>query len=279
MTVDFHTHTFPAKIARAAVEKLSGMSHTLAFTDGTVDGLRRSMADARVDASLVQPVATNPRQVEHVNDASILINRTGGETGVYSFGGMHPDYPSPEKELERLCAAGVKGIKLHPVYQGVDFDDARYLRILRAAFAMDMRVLIHAGLDVSFPGVEHVSPAMIQRVVERLGGGRLILAHMGGWRQWEEACRLLAPTDVMIDTSFSIGRMTPVDGTLSQPEMLPLSEAGDIIRAYGTDRVLFGSDSPWSGQKQSLELIGQLKLDEEDRQKILGGNARRVLGI
>ena len=279
MTADIHTHTFPQKIAWAAIEKLSGLSHTLPFTDGTADGLRRSMAEAGIDVSLVLPVATNPRQVEHVNDASILLNDSGGETGIYSFGCMHPEYPAPEKELERLKKAGIRGIKLHPVYQGVDLDDERYLRILKTAFGLDMWVLIHAGLDVGFPGVEHASPRMILRVIERLGSQRLILAHMGSWRQWEEACKLLSGTGVMIDTSFSIGRMTPADDTLTQSEMLSVSEAEDIIRAYGADRVLFGTDSPWGGQKESLELFSQLRLSETDKEKILCLNAKRVLGI
>ncbi len=91
MTVDIHTHTFPEKIARAAIEKLSGLSHTLPFTDSTADWLRRSMAEAGIDVSLVLPGATNPRQVEHVNDASILLNDSGGETGVYSLGCMLPE--------------------------------------------------------------------------------------------------------------------------------------------------------------------------------------------
>ncbi len=279
MTVDIHTHTFPEKIARGAIDKLSGLSHTLPFTDGTAGGLKRSMEEAGIDVSLVLPVATNPRQVEHVNDASILLNKSGGESGIYSFGCMHPEFPFPEKELERLKGAGVRGIKLHPVYQGVDFDDDRYLRILKAAFGLDMWVLIHAGLDVGFPGVEHVSPPMILRVTERLGSERLILAHMGGWRQWEEACRLLSGTGVMIDTSFSIASMAPADGTVTHPQMLSVSEAEDIIKAYGADRVLFGTDSPWGGQKESLELFGQLKLSAAETEKILCLNAKRVLGI
>ncbi|MBR5751493.1 MAG: amidohydrolase family protein [Clostridia bacterium] len=279
MTADIHTHTFPEKIARAAMEKLSGLSHTLPFTDGTADGLRRSMAEAGIDVSLVLPVATNPAQVEHVNDSSILLNDAGGETGIYSFGCMHPEYPAPEKELERLKKAGIRGIKLHPVYQGVDFDDEKYIRILKTAFGLGMWALVHAGLDVGFPGVEHVSPRMILRVVERLGGDRLILAHMGAWRQWEEAAGLLSGTGVMIDTSFSIGRMTPADDTLTQPEMLSVNEAEDIIKAYGADRVLFGTDSPWGGQKESLELFGKLDLSEADRDRILWLNAKRVLGI
>ena len=43
MTIDFHTHTFPEKIAASTLEKLSAASHTQPFTNGTCQGLLNSM--------------------------------------------------------------------------------------------------------------------------------------------------------------------------------------------------------------------------------------------
>ena len=40
-----------------------------------------------------------------------------------SFGAMHPDFEDHAAELKRIKALGLKGIKIHPVYQGVDLDD------------------------------------------------------------------------------------------------------------------------------------------------------------
>ena len=53
MVIDIHTHTFPDKLAATTIPKLEGMSHTRAYVDGTVSGLRASMVRAGVDASLV----------------------------------------------------------------------------------------------------------------------------------------------------------------------------------------------------------------------------------
>ena len=152
MIFDIHTHTFPGKIASPTLQKLQSMSHTMPFTDGTVSGLRASMTAAGVDRSLVLPVATNARQVPHVNDASARINEQAGETGIFSFGCMHPDFDGWREELARIASLGLKGIKLHPVYQDVDFDDVRYLRILDRCGELGLTVLTHAGLDVGFPG-------------------------------------------------------------------------------------------------------------------------------
>ena len=95
MIVDIHTHTFPDKIAAATLDKLKHLSHTVPFSDGTAAGLAASMARAGVDRSVVMPVATSARQVPHVNDASARMNERGEETGVLSFGCMHPKDSTP----------------------------------------------------------------------------------------------------------------------------------------------------------------------------------------
>ena len=91
MIIDMHTHTFPDHIAAGTLEKLSAASHTRPFTNGTQEGLLRSMEEAGVDLSLVLPVATAPRQVERINDRSAQLNQSGGK--LLSFGCMHPDFP------------------------------------------------------------------------------------------------------------------------------------------------------------------------------------------
>ncbi len=282
MIIDFHTHTFPDKMASAVIGKLQAASHTRAFTDGTVSGLKASMARAGIDVSIVMPVATNPRQVEHVNDASVALNREGALTGVYSFGCMHPDHPDPERELERIAAQGVRGIKLHPVYQGVDFDDERYIRILKRCRELKLIVLIHAGFDIGFPGVEHASPAMIRRAAEQVGGLKLVLAHMGSWRCWQNAADTLKGLGLYIDTSFSIGKLTSNgDGCLKsgEEELMTPAEAAGVLRRYGADRALFGSDSPWGSQAETVRAVKALGLTEAEERMVFSENAKRLLEI
>ena len=282
MIVDIHTHTFPDKIAARTVEKLQSMSHTHPFTDGTVQSLRAAMATAGVDRSVVVPVATNVRQVPHVNDASIALNEQGG--GVLSFGCMHPDFDGWKMELSRLADSGLRGIKLHPVYQEVNFDDPRFLRILDRCAEVGLLVLTHAGRDVGFPdAADYVSPARIASAARQTDGVTLICAHMGGWRQWDDVERLLPETGVYIDTSFSLGAMTPNgDGYYPTPESLQLlggEQFVRIVRAFGAERVLFGTDSPWGEQTESLQRLRALPLTDEELTAILGGNAQKLLGL
>ena len=282
MIIDIHTHTFPDKIAAPTLDKLQSLSHSRPFTDGTQGGLAASMARAGIDASLVLPVATNSRQVEHVNDASARLNDLGPQTGIYSLGCMHPDFSGWKEELSRIQRLGLKGIKLHPVYQGVNFDDPRYLRILDRCGELGLLVLTHAGLDIGFPGKVNCSPEMVLRAVEQVGPVTLILAHMGGWRNWDEVERLLPQTSVYLDTAFSLGRITPNGDGYYGPNDLELMKGEQflsMVRLFGARRILFGTDSPWGGQGESLEQLRALPLSEGDRADILGENARRLLGL
>lgn len=281
MIVDLHTHCFPTRIAAQTVDKLQAMSHTHPFTDGSADALRRSMEQAGVDRSVVLPVATNARQVPRVNDASIALNERSAETGVVSFGCMHPDFDGWKAELSRLERAGVRGIKLHPVYQGVFLDDPRYLRILDRCAELGLAVLTHAGRDVGFPAADDfVSPARIASAVRQTDGATLICAHMGGWRQWDEVERLLPETGVYLDSSFALGALTPNgDGYYQTDESLALLDAERFVRlvhAFGAERVLFGTDSPWGGQREGLEQFRALPLTEPEQAAILGENAVRL---
>ena len=281
--IDIHAHTFPEKIAARAITSLQAKSHTLAFTDGTLDSLSRSMSDAGITYSVIQPVATKPEQVIHVNDSSIAINERFLETGIMSFGAMHPDFEGYAAELERLSRAGVRGIKLHPVYQGVRADDERYIRILRKAVELEMTVLFHAGYDIGFPGNGYALPERIAAALRESGEVRVILAHMGGWRSWREAEEVFAQSNVYIDTAFSLGEFEPLDdgyyGSREECRMLKGEEFVRMVRSFGAERVIFGTDSPWASQSETLRAIDSLPLTEAEKCRIFYDNSADMLSL
>jgi hypothetical protein len=277
MIIDFHTHTFPDKIAHMAIDKLKSASHTKAFTFGTENELLESMKSCGISKSVVLPVATNPEKIPHINDISAKKNENG--TLIY-FGAMHPDFEGAKEEMRRLKSMGVKGIKLHPVYQDIDFDDIRTLRILEYAEENELITVTHAGLDVGFPGVERCTPKMIKNAVSEVRPKRLVLAHMGGWKMWKISAEMLCGNDLFIDTSFSIGNMVQEMPYYSEEELKLLNseEAVDVINAFGENNVLFGTDSPWSDQKDSLLDILHLPISDKAKEKILYKNAVKLLG-
>ena len=282
MIIDMHTHIFPDAIADRAVSRLRAGSHTRAFLDGRGASLRESALQAGIDLSVVLPVATSAHQVEHINLRAVKIRETEAETRVTSFGAAHPEDPDWKKHLDQAAAAGLQGIKIHPPYQEVDADDPRYLRILNRAGELGLLVVTHAGLDVGLPGAEQSTPEKLRRALRAVGPVRLICAHMGGWGCWERVCDALCDTSARIDTSFSLGPMTPAgDGypwTEKTLARLDPETFCAMIRAFGADRVLFGTDSPWSDQAGEVQAFRRLPLTEEEKTLILGENARLLLG-
>lgn len=278
MIIDFHTHTFPDAIAEKAVAKLSAKSRSRAFTDGTERALKASVESAGIQGAVVLPVATNPEKVRKMNDISIAKN---GLDGLFYFGCVHPDGEDSLSEIKRLASFGVRGIKIHPVYQGVDADDIRFLRILEKAGEEGLCVVAHAGADIGFPGAEQAAPEKFARALQEVGAIKLILAHMGGWKNWDRVESLFAHTSVMLDTSFSLGQIPVFDEGIPEEEKKLLSDGEfcDLVRFIGADRILFGTDSPWTGQKESLDAILALPLTNAEKEMILGKNAQKLFKI
>lgn len=282
MIIDLHTHTFPDRIAASAVARLQAACRTRAFSDGTAGGLRASMDRSGVDCSVVLPVATSPGQVVRINDSALRMNERFPETGLLSLGCMHPDFDGWREELDRMAERGLRGLKIHPAYQAVPLDDPRYLRILDRAAQLGLVTVAHGGVDIGLPEPVLASPEMARRVWRELGSIPLVLAHMGGWRQWDRAEELLGETGFLLDTAFSFGPLTPAEGAVFPPEereMMGRAQFLRFVRAFGPRRILFGTDSPWGDPAAELSRLRALPIPKEDLADILGGNAARLLKL
>ena len=280
MIIDFHTHTFPDAIASRVVKQLGGASHTLPFSDGSMDGLISSMKKSGVDYSVTLPVMTNTGQVEKINNLVIQQQELAADRGIIAFGGMHPDYENYKQELIRLREHRVPGIKLHPAYQNVDLNDIRMMRIIDAASEQGLIILTHAGIDIGIFDHNYASVSHILQVVDELRPEKLVLAHMGNWGCWEDTLRRLAGAPVWFDTAFSIGPITADPAQETGPYLeTNLSDEAFVrlCRAHGTDRILFGTDSPWADQKDYVERVQHMPLTEDEKQQIFSENAKKLL--
>lgn len=265
MMIDFHTHIFPDKIAARSIEALSKVSGVKAATDGTLNGLLASMDRSGVDLSVIMPVVTKPTQFESVNTFAVKVNEQYAGR-LLSFGGIHPDSEDYKGELNRIKELGLPGIKLHPDYQGVMIDDVRYMNIIEYADTLGMIIMVHAGIDIGLPEPVHCPPDKARKVLDALHPKKLVLAHMGGWKQWDEVYEYLAGENVYLDTAFCFDYMT-------QDMFLKLCEK------QGTDKILFATDSPWSDARKDMEVIKSLPLTDEAKEAIFSGNAKKLLNM
>ncbi len=261
--IDFHTHIFPDKIAEGTLHFLSERCHVAPFTNGTADGLEESTKKAGLALSIAMPVVTKPSQFESINR---FASQFRGEDGILSFGGIHPDCADYKKELLLLKEMGFKGIKLHPDYQETFFNDLKYKRIISFASELGFVVSVHAGYDPGYPDRVHCTPKMAREVLDEVKPPKLVLAHMGGFKRWDEVEEHLVGQDVWLDTAVVFGEIS--DGQFIR-----------ICRNHGPDKILFATDSPWSGQKESVEYFSNMDMTEKEKRLILTENAKKLLTL
>ncbi|MFA6865905.1 MAG: amidohydrolase family protein [Clostridia bacterium] len=268
MIIDFHTHIFPEKIATTTIVKLEKMGGIPSFTDGTQNCLRASMKKAGISMSINLPVQTSVKQFEGINNFAQNLNEIANnfEQKIISFGAIHPDTPNPKAHLTELKNRGFLGIKIHPDYQQTFIDDERYYKILSACKDLDMIAVVHAGLDVGFPDMVHCTPKRAKAVIERVGGGKIVLAHLGGLSLWEDVEKYLIDADCYFDMGVIFG-------------IIKKDMAREIIYNHGSDKILFGTDSPWCGQSKALEIFDTYDFSKDDKEKILYKNAKELLQI
>ena len=275
--IDFHTHAFPERIAEKTIQMLSAKANIPAHSDGTADGLRRVLYDAGISLGVLLPVVTKAEQFEAITSFAEQQNQVfleeqpekalaAGKAQLLSFGGIHPDSPDFKKELRKLAERGFRGVKLHPDYQGVNFDDIRYMRIVEYASELGLVIITHAGVDVGIPEPVRCSPARALKVIREVKPEKLVLAHCGGWKLWEEVLLVLAGEPVYMDTAFSMGYISP--------ELFVT-----LCRTHGADKVLFATDCPWGNPKKDLESFRAMPLTNEEQELIMHRNAEKLLGL
>jgi len=255
--IDIHAHAFPESIAGKAVEQIGSHYGIEMAGNGLLDDLKASAERSGVSYVVFHSTATKPSQVRNVNDW--IIQNAGGM--LIGFGTIHPDFEEPEAEIERLIRAGLKGIKLHPDFQGFDADSPKMDRIY-SFIGSKVPILMHAG-DMQ---LDHATPRRIARVLEKFPNLKLIAAHLGGHGKWEEAEAFLIGKNLWLDTSSALAFMEP-------------RRAVELIRKHGVDRVLFGTDYPITYHDRELALFNRLDLSEEEKKAILYENAARLLGL
>lgn len=279
MIIDFHTHTYPDKIAAKTVDLLSGRSGTVPQSDGTFEGLENDMEMRHVDMSIVLPVATSPKQYMRINETAVEENENFDSTHIWSFGGIHPENDNYKEILRDIKDKGLKGIKLHPDYQGVFFNDIRYKRIIGYATELGLIVVTHAGRDIGLPDVVHCTPEMVEDVLDDVRPEKLVLAHMGGWQMWSEVLDRICGRNVYLDTAFSCGDIDWKDGIPHRWKLLDRESFVEMVSRHGVDRILFGTDSPWTNQAVEVARLEQSGLSSEALSKIFGDNAKSLLEI
>ena len=261
--IDFHTHAFEDSLAAKAIPFLENEGNIKAFTNGRASGLLASMDRAGIDRAVVCPIATKPSHFDGIRRWAREVR--AAQPRLEMLLSIHPDDPDALAHADETAAEGFKGVKLHPYYQRFTIDDERMFPLYERLAARGLFAVFHTGFDMAYPFVRVADPIRVRRVIDTFPTLKFVATHLGGWRDWDESRKHLIGQPVFIETSYCLHEM-------------PAAEARAMILAHPADRILFGTDSPWSGQAEELARWRALGLPEDVLAAALGGNAVRLLG-
>jgi aminocarboxymuconate-semialdehyde decarboxylase len=207
---------------------------------------------------------------------------------------------SPDASVAELRRAvnqlGLRGVMIGSNVRGRNLDDPGLEPVWSAAAELGALVFIHPTTPAAADRLQHyylrnfignpldttiaAACLVFTGVLERHPGIKILLSHGGGflpyqaarfvhgWGEREEAKKRLR-----VSPAASLGRFL-YDTILHARRPLEF-----LIGSAGADRVLLGSDYPFDmGQYDAVDLIESLSILETDQAKILGGNARTLLG-
>lgn len=258
--IDCHMHAFPDFLAERTMKTLSQTSGMQPQTDGTYGDTLRKMKEWGVSHGVLLHIATRPGQQKKVNNWAAEIQNDH----FIGFGSVHPDDPEAIEELHRIKALGLRGVKLHPDYQHFFVDEERVFPLYETIAMLGLPLVFHTGFDPYSPDEVHASPQKIARVADLFPDLTIICAHMGGYLMADEAEQYLVGKKVYLDTSMA--------ATFLEPDRFER-----MCRKHGIDRILFGSDCPWSTPAAEQAFIEKCHFTSTEKAYIFEQNAKALL--
>ncbi|NWF51874.1 MAG: amidohydrolase family protein [Nitrospirae bacterium] len=151
---------------------------------------------------------------------------------------------------------GYRGIKWHrhegePVY---NYEDKRCHRLIEKIIEHNLPIVFEENYPNTLNFINNLAP-----------DATVIIPHLG----W------LNGGFFSIDTS-GIWKKEKVYADSSLASKFEITM---FLNKYGADKLIFGSDFPFSLPENELKKITSLDISESNKEKILGGNIKRLLGL
>jgi predicted TIM-barrel fold metal-dependent hydrolase len=275
--VDFHTHVFPPWVREMRDEYVKrDACFSLLYSQpkarlATAEELVAAMDEAGIDLSIVLNIGwVNHELCVQTNDY-ILDSVSRYPRRVIGFCAVQPRAEDAAiAEIERCARAGARGIgELRSDVQAFDLADERTMKpLVDAALKHNLILLTHSSEPVGheYSGKGAITPDILYSFITAFPEVRLVCAHWGGglpfYALMPEVGEALA--NVFFDTAATV--------FLYKPEVFE-----QVTQIVGSDKILFGTDYPLMHQDRVLAQVQSARLPEEDKARVLGANAQKLL--
>ena len=234
-----------------------------------------------------------------LNDAMREALADGDPDGLFRGTATVPlqDGARAAEELEyAVKECGLMGAMIGSNIDGTNLDDPGLDPFWKAAEVMQVPLIIH---PLNPLGIERLGKYFLTHIVglladttvgvasmyfsgvlDRFPDLKIILCHGGGFLPYQfgrmTRGREIQP-EIQKNTALmgrDVLRWFYYDTIVFETDVLEF-----LIAEVGADHVLLGSDCPFGiGDPRPLDIIDRIRLDQADKDKILGGNAERLFG-
>ena len=178
------------------------------------------------------------------------------------------------RDAETIAELGLKGVKLHPSVQAFDPADERWWPLFEKCEELGLVCLFHtgtSGIGAGQPGgqgirLDYCQPIRLDPIAATFPDLQIVAAHFGFPWHLELLAMALHKTNIWIDISGWA------------PHYIP-AEVQREMKGRLQDQFLFGSDYPFVHPQRCIDELEAMDMKAEIRQKLLLGNARRLLGL
>jgi 2,3-dihydroxybenzoate decarboxylase len=271
----------------------------------------KEMDEAGVDVQVLSHGAPSGQQLKGA-DASAIVSRVNDRLAAFvktrpdrfaAFGALATCDPAgAANELERVVTQhGFKGAMIHGLTNGQFIDDKKFWPIFERAQKLDVPIYLHPSLphpavmDAYYKDylkdyamviraawgftVETATQAIrmvLSGVFDSYPGLKIIIGHLGEtlpflvWRIDQALSRPGQKTISFRDVFCGRFYLT-TSGNFSNPALLC------CVQEIGIDRVMFAVDWPFVQNGLATKWVDTMLLCDEDKIKILSGNAKRLL--
>lgn len=259
--IDFHNHIYPDAIAEKATQSICDFYELEGGgMKGTVAQLQQRGREAGIEKFVVLPVGMKPDHVRHVNE--FILKTCAENSNFIGFGTIHAAMEDIAGEADFILGSGLKGIKMHPDFQCFDIDDPRLFPLYETVRGK-LPVMFHMG-DKRY---SYSRPEKLRKIMKLFPGLQTVGAHFGGYSMYEIAYESLHDMDdCIMDVSSSLMFMDK-------------ESAVKLIRRYGTQRLVYGTDFPLWDPVQEMERFMQLALTDAEREQIFCMTAQNLLKL
>ncbi len=204
--------------------------------DATLGNLLAQIEASPVDRAIIYPIACDSAYIKRTTNEYVAQCVRAHPDVLAGFASVHPIAdPDPVGDLERaIVDLGLRGLKLHPRFQGFVASDDRVVPVVRKAAELGVPVAIDCMLWKPTPLDEQL-PFHIDRLCKKVPEAKVIVCHAGGWRFLDALAVAVANDKVFVDISLSLNyfHRTPFE-----------DQFVFVLKQIGAHRVVYGSDHP-----------------------------------